>query len=282
MRLWKLLSILSLVAVVACSSGGDDDDDGVGDDDDDGAVWQPLITGSWALDPFSEETSDVHTLTITQDITIGAIRPIAPPGTHHTVLYRNGSAINGMIYASGVGTGELTFPEGVGLTLSSGDILSLELHLFNAEGTPLEGVSGVEVVAIAQSEVQNEANLMVPGPLSLDLQPGVSSVTHDCTINSARTIFALFPHMHQLGTHLRSVATIGGQAYVLRDAAYNFDGQSFDSFTPLAMQPGDTITTECTWDNVTGVPVYWGESSDAEMCFSILYRWPAGGDELCP
>jgi hypothetical protein len=90
-------------------------------------------------------------------------------------------------------------------------------------------------------------------------------------------VFALFPHMHQLGTHFKTTLKVGGQTRVLHDAAYDFAEQAFLSIEPVELQPGDQVTSECTFFNDTSNTVEWGESSTTEMCFSILYRFPAGG-----
>jgi hypothetical protein len=41
------------------------------------------------------------------------------------------------------------------------------------------------------------------------------------------------------------------------------------------------VKTECTYDNTTGKTVTFGESSDTEMCFSIIYRYPSTGRISC-
>jgi hypothetical protein len=84
--------------------------------------------------------------------------------------------------------------------------------------------------------------------------------------------------MHQLGVHLKTTLTVGGVNQVIHDDAYSFDHQAFIPFGPVAMQAGDKITTECTWNNTTPQTVSWGESSTTEMCFSIMYRYPAQAD----
>lgn len=280
-----LLLASLLLAVPACSGGGgggggaaDDDDD-----DDDGTVdWSTLTEVAWTLGPGDEDTAYPHTFTLDRDIYVGGIRPIAPLGTHHTVLYRGGGSFNNMIYASGVGTGELLFPEGAGLKLESGETLRLELHIFNASPSELEGTSGVEIVEVPEEDVVNEVDLFLPGPFEFTLDPGeVTEATDVCTITQAQTFFALFPHMHQLGTHFKTTVTTSAGTLTLHDDDYVFEGQAFTPFTPLPVEPGDTITTTCTWNNTTSETVGWGESSNAEMCFSILYRWPALGNGLC-
>jgi hypothetical protein len=241
--------------------------------------WTTLISGEWALEPGSELTSDIHTLTLDHDIYIGAIRPIAPTGTHHTVLAVNGLGASNTIYASGVGTNAIIFPDGVGLKVAAGQTLILQLHLFNVAAQPISGVSGIEIVEVAPEDVEFQADILLPGPLNLSIPPNQQSTqAHTCTLGATQKFFAVFPHMHQLGSHFKTTLVVGGQEQVLHDDEYVFDHQAFIPFEPLEMNPGDSIKTECTWNNTTSQTVTWGESSTSEMCFSILYRYPAQTD----
>ena len=44
---------------------------------------------------------------------------------------------------------------------------------------------------------------------------------------------------------------------------------------PLADRGSLTVDVECTYNNTTDKQVTWGDSSLAEMCFAVLYRYPA-------
>lgn len=244
--------------------------------------WVPLVTAEWSLEPYSENVSDTHEITVDRDIIIGAIRPLAPTGTHHTLLSQSGTAGAGYLYASGVGTEPLAFPAGVGLKLHKGDVLKLQLHLFNTSGDPLQGVSGIEVKELAPEALVQEAGILLAGPMLLLVPPNQeSSQAATCHLQESQTVFAVFPHMHQLGKHLKTTVTTGGVDHVVHDGDYDFNHQAFVPFSPIALEAGDTITTECTWNNTTGVDVGWGESSESEMCFSIMYRYPKGGGSFC-
>lgn len=243
-------------------------------------TWTELIADDWSLEPFSEDTSHIATRTLDRDIYVGAIRPIAPPGTHHTLLGR-GSVLSDAIYASGVGTNAVVFPPGVGLKLPQGLNLMLQLHIFNPVGDPLSGHSGIEIVEVAPGDVTSEANILLAGPMGLSLPPNQqTTVSGTCTADSTQQIFALFPHMHQLGSHFKTTLTIGGNTMVLHDEDYQFEHQPFISFAPITLNAGDQIHTECTYDNMTSQHVGWGESSTSEMCFSILYRFPGTSNGL--
>ena len=68
---------------------------------------------------------------------------------------------------------------------------------------------------------------------------------------------------------------------MLHDMPYDFEHQSVLTFEPIQLNVGDKINTECTWNNTTASTIVEGESSDTEMCYSILYRFPRGNEEFC-
>jgi len=284
-----LLSFASATAlVIACggSSGNEGGADAGDNNPADAGVlageWAPLVTGAWTLAPGGENTGDNHSITLDRDIYVGAIRPIEPVGTHHTLLSMDGVSA-GIVYASGVGTNAVVFPEGVGLKLSAGSRLNLQLHIYNTSENSISGTSGVEIVEVAEEDVVHVADLFLAGPLGFALPPGQETVhAGTCAVTQEQTIFALFPHMHQLGTHFKMSVTKGGSEQMVHNDSYNFEEQAFTVFEPITLSPGDTINTECTWFNTIGQNVGWGDSSDSEMCFSILYRYPAAtGSDFC-
>ncbi len=299
-----LLSLLSSLALAACgddtatgggaqgggsSDGGSSDggngptagssQGGSGEGGGANAQWTTLVTGDWSLPPGGEITSDLHTVELDHDIFVGAIRPISPQGTHHTVLAIGSFQAGNILYASGVDTNALEFPPGVGLRLRAGDDIVLQLHVFNPSQEAISGTSGIEVVEIAPEDVEQEADIFLPGPFNLQIPPNQTSTkTGTCLIEAEQNVFAVFPHMHQLGSHFKTTLTVGGVSSVLHDGDYDFNHQAFIPFDPIALSPGDTITTECTWNNPTSQTISWGESSTTEMCFSIMYRYPAQDD----
>jgi hypothetical protein len=274
----RAVTVAFLLCAACGKSGGDDDP--TPDAADPVGGWRPLIQKSWTLVPGGENTSDLQIESLTKDVVIGGMRPLSPLGTHHTVLFRGASGTN-MIYASGVGTNELMFPPGTGMRITSGTLLGLQLHIFNQSDQMLAGTSGIEIFELDPTAVVEEVDMFLPGPRTLNIAPGEQTITGRCTVSSSYKLFALFPHMHQLGSHLKTTVTAGGTEHVLNDAPYSFDHQEVLSFPPLDVAAGDTIDTACTWNNTTNQTVQWGESSTTEMCFSILYRYPRGTEEFC-
>jgi hypothetical protein len=253
--------------------------------------WIRLVEGTWSLPAGEEDPRWCSKTTITEDMYVSAIRPVHPLGTHHTTLSLrddDGSATCSssnlgpdIIYAAGVGSGELKLPEGVAMKLKKGQALFLGLHIYNATTGPLSGLSGLDILKVPASEVKHEADMLISGPLGFSLAAGKSTLNHTCSIKQEQTAFAIFPHMHQLGRHLKTTVTMGGQDKVIHDAAYDFEEQVQLPITPITLRDGDSIKTECTFDNDTGKAVGFGESSDTEMCFSILFRYPSSGSRFC-
>jgi hypothetical protein len=287
MRLGMTSAILLLAA--ACGGGGGTDP-GVdaGLDAPGSEQWVVLVDREWTLAPGTEDMPRAMR-TLEEDLYVRAIRPLAPPGTHHTLLGLvtpsggdPGTSPDGLIYASGVGTDTLYMPPGVGFRLEAGKVLSLQLHLYNVGEAPLSGRSGIEVLLTAPDQIDDLAEIVLAGPLSLSIPPGTHTISGDCTATTPQTVFAVFPHMHQLGTHFRTLATTAAAGtVVLHDEAYRFDEQRIDPVDPVALARGDKITTECTWTNPGTTTVGFGSSSDTEMCFSILFRYPATGGGYC-
>jgi Copper type II ascorbate-dependent monooxygenase, C-terminal domain len=275
---------LALGACGGTGTGGDDtgggSDAGSGSGSNTG-VWTELISKNWSLQPHSENENEIAILTLDRDIYVVGIRPIDPPGTHHTLLFRGLQGTNA-IYASGVGTGELMFPPGKGLKFAANTTIGAQLHIYNTGDEVLTGLSGVEILEADAASITDEVDLFLPGPGNGDLSipTGVTTQTGTCTVNSTQNVFALFPHMHVLGVHMKTTLTVGGSDMVIHDADYDFEHQDVKTFTPITLNAGDKIKSDCTYNNPGGT-VGYGESSDTEMCYSILYRWPRGTQEFC-
>jgi hypothetical protein len=257
--------------------------------------WQTLISGDWTM-PEGQEGYTCVRHTVQEDLFVNAFEAINPLGTHHTLLTMGGRMASGQpdgisecsagtngtlaVFASGVGTNPLVFPPGVALKIPAGTQLLLNLHLFNTgrEGE-IGGLSGTRISTVPEEEVDVLAEGILAGPIGLNLPPGeTTQTTGHCTMTQDTTIFAVAPHMHQLGIHERVVAETTNGEVELFNAPYDFDEQSFTSLAqPLQLKAGDRIRVECTHQNTTTSLVKFGESTLEEMCFAGLYRYPGDG-----
>jgi hypothetical protein len=280
-------AVLLAFAAAGCSSNSAEkaaSQSSTSKDAGDTRAWTRIIEGSWTLGPGEEDTRGCFKKELTEDIYVQAIRPVSPRGTHHTLLTLGDGKIEctsavaqGLIYAAGIGSTGLDLPPGVAIKLPKGKFLNLGLHIYNTTNDTLAGTSAMEIVIIPKAEVKYESEALLAGPITLNIPPGKQTVVSgDCNLTQDQSMFALFPHMHQWGTHIKTTVTAGGVPNVIHDADYSFLEQYQLPLDPiLELHAGDKITTECTYDNTTDKAITFGESSDTEMCFSVLFRYPA-------
>lgn len=258
-------------------------------------TWQTLVEGDWSMPAGSEGYVCVRA-TVPEDIYVSGFSAISPLGTHHTLLtaepdsdepdevFDCNASTNGprMLFGSGVGTNDIHFPEGVAVKLEAGSRVLLNLHLFNTSTETLTGRSGTLIDVMSPDEVEHEAEGILAGKVAgLTVEPGITTQTGSCTMSHDVTIFAAAPHMHQLGSHMKTVAVpANGEPRVLVDAPYSFDEQIYYPVDPLLeLSAGDRITVECGYTNPGPETVYFGDSTTAEMCFTGIYRYPKGEGE---
>jgi len=280
-----------LPTVVACGGSSEDPPAPSPDPPSTGGEWRTLLTGEWTLPAGTEGYSCVRH-TVTEDLWVNGFEAISPGGTHHTLLtVGEPTAPDGLticnagenrthsVYGSGVGPEKLEFPEGIALKIPKGAQLLLNLHLFNTGGADLSGTSGTKVRVIPESAVTTVAEGVLAGTIAIDIPPQETSTTTGwCSMSNDVTLFAVAPHMHQLGVYEKVTAESGAKGEVkLFDGPYNFDDQSYHLIEPLDLKKGERVRVECTHTNTTTKPVRFGESTLAEMCFAGIYRYPADG-----
>lgn len=311
MRSTSLVSInfalISSLALMACGGGNSSGDDTSGDDIDAGGGGNPdadnsgftnLINRDYSI-PAGEEIYRCIGIRVPEDMYITTFRASTPVGTHHTVLTidDNPGGFFGtelgeydcdvqalgleMLFASGVGTDDLQFPDGVAIKVEAGRFLHLNLHLFNAGTSTLAGNSGIYVKVVPASEVENEAEMIFAGNMSFTIRKERNTpenpevISGGCTFDRSATLMAYWPHMHQYAVHQKVTLTQGGVPNVLHDEPFGFADQVNYPIDPLiSISPGDSINVDCSYVNTTGQDIQFGDSSTAEMCFTGLYRYP--------
>jgi len=259
-----------------------------------------LIGRTWEL-PAGANIYKCVRVTVPADMYITTIVVQKPIGTHHTLLTIAGA--NGtagpdgeqdcgpttigmyMLYAAGAGTPPLELPDGVGVKVSTGQQLHLNLHLLNASDEPLSGESVILVKTQPEPPAQ-VAEMVLAGPLDLDIPPTNQPVsfTGECTATSPYSLFAVWPHMHRFATRQKVELVHDGATAVLHDKDYNFDEQGYFQIAPAAqVETGDRVRVTCTFVNGGTEDVFYGDGPTSEMCFAGLYRFPASGsNEYCP
>ena len=291
-------ALLALVLLAACKADvpGDPVDANGGSDSGDLPTtdgWTPLISRTWQLAPGATNTYECTRIKVANDMWVSGFRAASPLGTHHAVLTISttstttgdypcfaGSLDTQMLYASGVGTDDLLFPAGVAMHIAAGTYLNLNLHLFNATDNMLANRSGVLVKVVAPADVQHEADMMFSGTSNINVvSDGVAHTAQGgCTASTDWHIFTLWPHMHQTATHQKWTYTkAGGATTTLVDDDFLFNEQRNYPIADTVIHQGDQILTTCTYVNTTGRTITWGDGSDKEMCYTGMYKYPAGG-----
>jgi hypothetical protein len=200
---------------------------------------------------------------------------------HHWILYNttgtvtdgsNGACSHpGATFITGWAPGgqPMEMPADVGLGVH-GAGFSLEMHYNNTVGEGELDASGVEL-CVTEELRPKEAAVHWLGTVSLNKL----EATGTCTpANQAPvTILASSPHMHLQGRHMKTVIhRKAGGTETLIDQAFDFNTQ-ISYPTPATINPGDTLTTTCTYAK----PTPFGEGTNEEMCFNFVTAYPAGG-----
>jgi hypothetical protein len=92
------------------------------------------------------------------------------------------------------------------------------------------------------------------------------------------TIVSFTPHMHTIGVRMTSVVNkAGGGTETVFDMPFVFDQQiNYEMNPPYVLQPGDSITSTCTYMNDTGSNVGFGQPTSSEMCYQFAISYPYG------
>jgi dopamine beta-monooxygenase len=212
---------------------------------------------------------------------------------HHWLLFQMGSpgtdgshadevglqTNNAMLTGWAPGGNPLEMPPGVGLEMPAvGGFLTLENHYNNTTGVAAPDRSGVRM-CVTYTKPTNPASLTWLGTELISI-PASGQGTASGTCGSWKKngdvhIFQTIPHMHKLGTHMKTVVNrSGGAQDVLVDKPFVFNDQrAYASDT--VVHSGDTLTTTCTWQNTTSGGVSFGTSTTAEMCYNFVVYYPA-------
>ena len=226
-----------------------------------------------------------------------AFRPIIdnPKVIHHWIMYgnENGKQADGTVGGQGCnvgaflqgwapgsqGSGDL--PSDVGLQMPSGPnvVLGLEVHYNNTANVPdAMDASGVEFCTTKKFRPKSAAVHWL-GTMGLILPPQqTSNFTNTCTPTNTEPVHILStsPHMHQLGTHATLVLNRkNGAKETLIDKPFNFADQGAYRLETI-LNPGDSLTSSCTFNNTTPNLVTFGENTENEMCFLFTTAYPAG------
>lgn len=229
-----------------------------------------------------------------------------PKVVHHWALWATATAsapdwsidvseesmsLGGEQYVAGGGAGgdDLELPPNIGLRLPIGSSLlfELELHYFNgvSDSDELDGSSFEMCVSSKKRQIEAAIHTMGLGTFTLPAHK-TTDITYNCVpvgLDTQVHLLTVQPHMHRTGRHSKVVLNRkAGDKVILHDNAYDFVEQRTYALpedhmgTEVLLQPGDTLTGTCTFENDTDSPIKEGIHSQDEMCNLGILAWPAG------
>jgi hypothetical protein len=211
-------------------------------------------------------------------------KPVSMDGTHETTAGTQLGDTAQLIGGWAVGGKNVEFPDDMGFELPSAELLNAQWHFYN-QGTANENdASMVQVCTVPAAMRKNIASMTFLGTEDFNSFLGMpphetSQFGGTCTNESTGpiTIWAFWPHMHKLGRRMTSVITrVDGKTEMAFDSAFDFNLQIHYPLSPmLVLQPGDSITSTCTFENNTDFAVAFGPSTEQEMCYQFAFTYPA-------
>jgi hypothetical protein len=242
-------------------------------------------SGEYTLAP-GEERFFCYPYTVAEDVTLRSFHSDATTGIHH-LLYVQTTQPEPTepfecdvlikrtwlpLFAKATGSVTLDLPPEAGILLPKGAQMLMQLHLLNASSEPLTGKARITSQKIAPSEVKYHSGLFAFGTQTINLPPHTAkTLTNDCVVSHDVDIFAVYPHEHQFGTHIKFEAGKSpSELQPIWDKAWDFDNQGIYPYE-LHLNRGDFTRTTCEYNNTSDNTVKYGESTKTEMCFFLTF-----------
>jgi len=252
---------------------------------------QQVASDTFTVAP-SQEIYMCYTFTSPADaVAITRAESISMLGVHHLALFQTFSQKEPEgahecdtpikltwlpVFVSGTGSKDLSMPSGVGMMISPNTQYVLQLHMLNTTDNAVDIRAGVNLTYDHNPTALQAAGIWAAGRMDMDIPPNAIDyqVSEQCTAGRDRHVFAVFPHMHKLGTKMDVTVTKAG----VTTPFYSIDPYEFGN-QPIApldapLSATDSIEVTCHWDNTTAADVTYGESTNNEMCYFVTFYYP--------
>ena len=254
---------------------------------------QQLATSTWRVQPGEEKYICFQFYSPDEPVAITRVDEIASLGVHHFLLFqafgRNEpdaphecpaliKTTWNPIYAAATGEGHaLQTPPGTGFVIAPATQYIVQLHIQNTSDDPMDVRGGLNLTYERDVSAITPVGIYGIGSFAVDIPANTQKfeVPVNCTMQKTMNVFGVLPHMHKLGTKIDVQHTpVSGE----KKSFYKIDPWLFGN-QPLDMMnetitPGDKLDVTCTYNNPTNQSVKYGESSDEEMCFFLLFYYP--------
>lgn len=244
-----------------------------------------------------------------ESIHVGTIHNTLSNGSHHMIVYRSTETTEqttpfdcqpftdtldpskgSTLMVTQKKDDTLQLPDGVGFTLDANQMIRIELHYINPTTAPIDVTATTSIIAMDDSQFQNEADFLFIGDPDIKIPPNSSTTLGPIffqlpTEYAGVNFFAITGHEHQLGTNVK--VSVASSATDPGTSVYDVPGWLWSEPTTVVANPPFTIpqnggfTFTCDWTNTSANTVSFGESANDEMCFFWAYYYPSQGARVC-
>ena len=227
-----------------------------------------------------------------QEVAIQRIVSDMAKGSHHLHLYNltvgtsrsledcNVQDFHALLHSAGRPHFETQYPAGMARKIRGDRGLRMQLHYLNTSQQPLTVNASIKLSPVDASTITKWVAQLYLNRVYLSVPPGAGrTVTTTCSIPSVYGPIHLIgagSHMHMRGIHFVA-NTNTGVKLLETDEWEEPPLVAYDP--PIAMNPGDSVTWTCTYNNETAQPITFGESaSKNEMCIYIASYYTSSPD----
>jgi len=232
-----------------------------------------------------------------KDTAVNRIVTDMAPGSHHLHVYHMTTSstrtledctiadFHPLMHAASRPHVETTYPAGMAVKLLGTSGIRIQVHYLNTTTQALMVNAVLKLSPTDASTITKWISELYFSRATLSVPPGNGqTVTTSCTVpNTYGPIGLVYggSHMHMRGVDFTAKT---GTGLSLGETTQWDDPPPFVYDPPVMLNPGDTISWTCTYDNQTGKTLTFGESAQAnEMCIYLarFYSAPDGAQLEC-
>jgi hypothetical protein len=229
-----------------------------------------------------------------QDTAVQRIVTDMSPGSHHLHLYNltegtsrtledcSPNDFHALIHAAGQPHQETDYPAGMATKIRGATGLRIQLHYINTTTSMKTVNAAIKLSPVDPSTVTKWVAQLYFNRVVLSVPPGAGQVVQtNCSVPAAYGAIALIgggSHMHSRGVHFVATTSTGTS---LIDTT-QWDEPPLATYDPpVMMNPGDSITWTCTYNNDTGQTLTFGPSAlTNEMCIYLARYYSTNANDV--
>ena len=228
---------------------------------------------------------------------IGIVQDVTEltPGSHHMFAFVLPSSqltlMNGLADCPGGGTEfhdylttsatpvqTITYPASTGRVFNAGNGIRLNVHLINTSSDAKDAYVVFKVTYVDPAGLTKKVASLFLDNVALSVPPGMSTQSKTYTLPQDINVMGTFSHMHERGIRFVASTNTGQMLYDGTDWNEPKE-QKFDP--PLLLKSGTIITWACTYNNMTGRTLTFGDSAaNNEMCIFPAEFYNSTGQQL--